>query len=225
MAKRLAGRYGYPPAPQEFEVTLHRDRLDQPLRWRKPRRVFVVSMGDLFHEVVPMDYISQVFGVMSQAKQHTFQVLTKRPMRLLQFYQRAQHLNDWVSSYPNVWVGITAEDQLRFYERYPYIAKIPAPVIFVSFEPLLSHIDMGGATPGWVICGGESGPGARPMSPTWARSLRDQCQCKGVPFFFKQWGDWVGPYSNEAARAGWDINIKKGGRVLDGKVWNEYPNI
>lgn len=206
MARRLAGRHGYPEYPHHFDVTLHSNRLGQPLKWKKPRTVFVVSMGDLFHEDVETDWIAHIWGVMMKAEQHTFQVLTKRPARMLQFVR-----DEVMMAFPNIWLGITAENQAMADERIPLLLQIPAAVRFVSCEPLLGPIDLteymgassydwwseqGPIYPGepalsWVICGGESGPSARPMHLQWARDLRDQCQAAGIPWFFKQYGAWL----------------------------------
>lgn len=201
MAQRLKGRYGY-PKDNPFKVTFHPDRLNQPLRWEKPKRIFVVSMGDLFHDTVPFKLINEVFAITQIATQHTYLILTKRPKRVLEFV-------NWINSIEiprlppinfmhfdkNIWFGVTAENQQTADERIPILLQIPAAVRFVSCEPLLSEIDFShlpesGAELDWVIVGGESGPGARPMHPDWARSIRDQCQAAGVPFFFKQWGNW-----------------------------------
>lgn len=204
MARRLAGRYGYPEAPNQFDVTLHPDRLEQPLRWKKPRRIFVASMGDLFHEDVPFEFIEEVFHTMSQCLQHTFIVLTKRAERMYEWclweqdrqYDTIRHL------FPNVMGMVTAENQNRLDERVPWLLTSPFAVRGVSIEPMLARTDVLAYLPGpegrgeycseldWVICGGESGPGARPLHPDWARGIRDQCQAAGVPFFFKQWGEW-----------------------------------
>ena len=224
-------------------VRLNAEWLDQPLRWRRPRRVFVVAHGDLFHESVPEGWIDRVFAVMSLARRHHFQVLTKRPERarsyLLSFFGRycdetIERLCDQavaITNDPaaeeivcgmntplsNVWLGVSVEDQQRADERIPLLLDTPAAVRFVSAEPLLAPVTM---TPflaalDWVIVGGESGPHARPMHPDWARSLRDQCQAAGVRFFFKQWGE----YGEHRRRVG-----KRGaGRLLDGRTWEEYP--
>uniref|UniRef100_A0A6M3J5Y6 Uncharacterized protein n=1 Tax=viral metagenome TaxID=1070528 RepID=A0A6M3J5Y6_9ZZZZ len=202
MAKRLAGRHGYPEAPHEFDVTMHHDRLDQPLQWKKPRRVFVCSMSDLFHDDVPWQFISEVFAVMAQTK-HTFQVLTKRPRNLNTW----QGWSGWLE--PRVWLGVTAENQHRANKRIPLLLQTPAAVRFVSVEPMLGPVDLdrflpyktdSGASdpntgaginvlyPGldWVICGCESGPGRRPMKLEWAIDLVRQCQSAGVSIFVKQ---------------------------------------
>jgi protein gp37 len=203
-----------------FGLTMHPDVLDLPLRWRKPRRVFVNSMSDLFHPKVDDIFIAQVWAVMSLTPQHTYQILTKRPKRMRSLLN--SHLFPWVvgrkrigfgaNDYtpaphplPNVWLGVSVEDQRRADERIPALLDTPAAVRFLSCEPLLGPVDLEVAAVcgdrrctcpplhglGWVIVGGESGPGARPMHPAWARTIRDQCQTAGVPFFFKQWGEYV----------------------------------
>jgi protein gp37 len=231
-----------------FNVTCHPAALDEPMKIKKPQRIFVCSMGDLFHENVPFEFIAQVYGVMSICKQHTFIVLTKRPDRALEFYQwcetRQQELykcpadqniyleylpGDIVGSYTekhgdefpdeipleNVWFGVSAENQARADERIPILFQIPATVKFVSCEPMLGSIELqytcfNGADSleslagiDWIICGGESGPDARPMHPDWARSLRDQCKSSAVPFFFKQWGEWLSIYDRDKDDPDW----------------------
>lgn len=250
------------------KVRLNEDWLDQPLRWKKPRRIFVCAHGDLFHGAVPDEWIDRVFAVMALAPQHTFQVLTKRPERMLKwFLERWQgtpaqtflgmdipaggetgrmsqveyaceplldkfgladpgksnlwtaggrcRAMQWQWPLPNVWIGISIEDQPTADERIPLLLQTPAAVRFVSVEPLLGPIELTGDRGGndylgeppgfidavpepqeepgidWIIAGGESGPGARPAHPDWFRSLRDQCQAAAVPFFFKQWGEWL----------------------------------
>lgn len=223
MAHRFAGSKAY---PNGFEVTLHPERIDQPLRWRKPRRVFVNSMSDLFHDAIPDSYIAEVFAVMALAPQHTFQVLTKRAGRMRSLLNRELfwtsvrgHVNrlydtgrgehpGWASGLnelANVWLGVSTEDQKWADIRIPQLLKTPAAVRFISAEPLLGGIDLSGyighlpededGAPyprglDWVIVGGESGRGARPMHPRWVHSIRHQCQTNSVPFFFKQWGEW-----------------------------------
>jgi protein gp37 len=214
------------------DVAQHPDRLGQPLRWQRPRRIFVDSMSDLFHEAIPFDYIDSVFGVMALARQHTFQVLTKRPARMLEWFNQARSRPAIVECacsamleatgilerrpfdrdeamalagqgwpLPNVWLGVSVEDQATADERIPLLLATPATVRFLSMEPLLGPVDVFpyirktigdplSSPLDWVIVGGESGPKARPMHPDWARSLRDQCAAAGVPFFFKQWGEW-----------------------------------
>lgn len=185
-----------------FDVQLRPDKLDLPLRWRKPRRIFVNSMSDLFHDQVPDEYIARVFEVMALAPQHTFQVLTKRHARMRSLVSRG--LLDMIDDpngdvrvkvprwpLPNVWLGVSAENQQWAKIRGDALRATPAAVRFFSCEPLLGPIDnLDLAGIGWVIVGGESGHGARPMHPDWARSLRDQCLAAGVPFLFKQWGEW-----------------------------------
>ncbi|QMV00138.1 DUF5131 family protein [Devosia sp. D6-9] len=184
--------------------------LQQPLRWGRPRLIFVNSMSDLFHEAVPDDWIDQVFAVMAAATCHTFQILTKRPERMRAYISspatvdrvlmRARELDptlwylDWPM--PNVWLGTSIEDQPTAETRLPYLCRTPAAVRFVSAEPLLGQVDLfaalgGGSGIHQVIVGGESGPAARPMHPAWARLLRDQCNAAGIAFFFKQWGEWL----------------------------------
>ncbi len=185
-----------------FAVTLHEDLLDLPLRWRKPRRVFVNSMSDLFHDDIPLSFIQQVFATMRRASWHTFQVLTKRAERLAAVAGQI----DWPE---NVWIGVTVESG-RYAFRAGLLRRAPAAVRFLSIEPMIGPVDgldLGGID--WVIVGGESGPGARPMRRAWAASVRDQCVAAGVPFFFKQWGG---------------VRKKQHGRLLDGKVWDQYPN-
>lgn len=200
-----------------FDVQLRPDKLALPLRWTKPRKVFVNSMSDLFHEKVSDEYIARVFSVMACAERHTFQLLTKRHGRMrsllnseafreLVFKCQALELpGDVMGDYwplPNVWLGVSAEDQRRADLRIPALLDTPAAVRFISAEPLLGPIDLSRFVEddgekfdlpplSWVIVGGESGPGARPMHPDWARSLRDQCVAAGVPFLFKQWGEWA----------------------------------
>lgn len=228
MANRLRGRYGY-LKDDPFKATFHPDRLDGPLCWKKPSRIFVCSMGDLFHEGVGEIEIYRIFDVMAANQNHTFLVLTKRPKRMADIIDRIDFitpdelkhlkkpgcsLSPYPSSgifhkrkpLPNFWLGVSVENQRTADERIPILLQIPAAKRFVSVEPLLGPVDLwtyllGELPPtysnpegnlrdtpllNWVICGGETGPGARPMRPDWARSLRDQCQTASVPFFFKQ---------------------------------------
>jgi len=246
--------------------------LDLPVRWYTPRRIFVNSTSDLFHEKVPDEWIDSVFCVMGAATRHTFQVLTKRPERMRDYLTRRRcnfavkapiggGMVDWhpfnkeLAVPPNVWLGTSIEDQATADERIPHLLATPAAVRFVSAEPLLGPVDLqwafpdirtacchrcgfrtnavGGSCPNdgsalrndigldWVICGGESGPGARPMHPAWARSLRAQCLAAGVPFFFKQWGEWApdtGPfYSSDPIMQG-----KVACAVWNGQGWDHY---
>ena len=190
-------------------VRFNREWLTQPLGWKKPKRIFVCAHSDLFHEAVPDEWILDVFTIMAIADHHTFQVLTKRADRMCDFLNRPDLLDDiytnWTSfsgaprevySWPlhNVWLGCSAEDQRRYDERRRWLDETPAKVKFWSIEPMLGPIDMKiqfVKTPDWIIVGGESGPGARPMHPDWVRAIRDQCAAAGVPFFFKQWGAWA----------------------------------
>jgi protein gp37 len=203
-AERLAVRLqamGQPRYADGFSVTLHPDLLDAPRRWRLPRLVFVNSMSDLFHEEVPFSFIRRVFQTMEECPQHVFQILTKRSKRL----KESAALLPWPE---NVWMGVSVEDT-RVLSRIEDLLQVRAAVRFLSCEPLIGPLD---ALPlegiDWVIVGGESGPGARPMRPEWARSVLRQCRNRGVPFFFKQWG---------GARK------KATGRVLNGRTYDEMP--
>jgi protein gp37 len=185
-----------------FDVTLHPDQLDLPLRWKQPRRIFVNSMSDLFHEAVPEPYIRRVFEVMAVAPWHSFQILTKRASRLADIGLRLV----WP---PNVWQGVSVENA-EYLGRILELTTVPARVRFLSLEPLLGPIpNLPLQRVDWVIVGGESGPGCRPIERNWVRSIRDQCLRAGVPFFFKQWGGRTS---------------KAGGRKLDGKLWSQMPN-
>lgn len=189
------------------KVDLVERELERPLHWRRPRRVFVCSISDLFHGSVPFDFIDQVFAAMRAAPQHTYQILTKRPRQMRSYLAYARH--DYAM--PWIWLGVSAEDQQRLDERLPVLvdASLPGARRFLSCEPLLgplSVLDLRGVD--WVIVGGESGPGARPMDPEWARGVRDACLEQGVAFHFKQWG---------GAQKG------KAGRLLDGRTWDEGP--
>ena len=203
-AERMAGRLqamGQPNYANGFELKLQPHMLELPLRWRKPQTIFVNSMSDLFHPGVPLAYVREVFDVMARAHWHRFQVLTKRAERL-------EELSPLLSWPRNVWMGVSVETA-RYETRVDRLRSTGARVKFLSLEPLLGPLpglDLSGID--WVIVGGESGPGARPMDPAWATDLRDQCQRAGVPFFFKQWGG---------------TNKKRTGRALDGRVWDEMP--
>ncbi|NOX39748.1 MAG: phage Gp37/Gp68 family protein [Alphaproteobacteria bacterium] len=279
------------------EVRLNLDWIDQPLHWRKPRKIFVCAHGDLFHEDVQDEWIDRIFAIMARCPQHTFQVLTKRADRMREYFRNigGTSRHDWVMSaignqtgmsrvkhfdwpLPNVHLGVSVEDQTRADERIPLLLDTPAAVRFISAEPLLgpiyltkirgwksdehlwtdattgrSHFDSThyptqGAKIDQVIVGGESGPGARPMHPDWARSLRDQCKVAGVAFYFKQWGEWApalhDPDEPQVLRQieevgrfnSWDAKVydtgrqtginwrklgkKAAGRLLDGREWN-----
>lgn len=190
------------------QVNCLEDRLEAPLYWRKPRRVFVNSMSDLFNELVPLDFIRRVFDVMGRARQHTFQVLTKRSGRLAELAPELV----W---HPNVWMGVSVENQ-HYTSRIEDLAKVPAAVRFLSIEPLLGPIEnLPLKSIHWVIVGGESGPKSRRMEGGWARSIRDQCQEAKVPFFFKQWG----AFNEQGQRVG----KRNAGRLLDGQRWDGMP--
>lgn len=200
MAKRLQAM-GQPNYSNGFRLTLHPEALDLPLRWRKPQTVFVNSMSDLFHDTVPANFIHDVFDVMKRADWHRFQVLTKRSDRLLALSPELP----WPS---NIWMGVSVENE-DYTFRIDQLRKTCARIKFLSLEPLLgplSEIDLSQID--WVIVGGESGPGARPMNPSWVSSIRDRCQDAGVPFFFKQWGGF---------------RKKRAGRELEGRTWDEMP--
>jgi protein gp37 len=184
-----------------FRLTVHPDVLELPLRWRQPRTIFVNSMSDLFHRDVPTDFILQIFDVFNRTPQHRFQVLTKRSDRLLQL----NHKLHWPK---NVWMGVTVE-HADYAFRIDHLRQTGAAVKFLSLEPLLGPLDnlnLDGID--WVIVGGESGPGARPVESEWVTDIRDQCLMAAVPFFFKQWGG---------------VNKKKAGRLLDGQTWSQMP--
>ena len=206
-AERWRGVAGH-PYERGFDLQLRPDRLQAPLSWKKPRTIFVNSMSDLFHPDIPPEYLDRVFATMTEAAQHTFQVLTKRP-------ERAAELADRWAWPPNVWLGVSVENQ-RWTSRIEILRTIPAAVRFLSCEPLLAPLDLGGLVDvDWVIVGGESGAGARPMAAEWARSIRDQCVAAGVAHFFKQWGDFDA--------AGVRRGKKAAGRTRDGRIWSETP--
>lgn len=297
-AERMAARFSDEGMPYEGlaqitksgprwtgKVQLVEEMLDAPLRWKKPQRIFVNSMSDLFHDEVPFEFVMLVFTVMSLCPQHTFQVLTKRPERMLEYFQwsETEEASDagfnvggpWIcgkyglhgatakieemakQGWPlsNVWLGVSAENQEWADKRIPLLMQCPAAVRWVSAEPLLGPLDLRGwvrpfdvardplSLPclDWLVCGGESGPGARPMHPDWARSLRDQCEAAGVAFHFKQWGAWmpifsgIDPSKNDpqaTVKHGftfpdgkhlWFVGKKAAGRELDGREWSEFP--
>ena len=263
-------------------VALWPERLEQPLHWRKPQTVFVVSQGDLFHKDVPFAFVGKIFGTIHHCKKHTFLVLTKRPKRMadfLEWYRKYWLGEGFESAYPaeygNVWLGVSVEDQKTADERIPLLLSIPATHRFVSIEPMLGPVDIEdwlhlestdheypcdateggypehcryhpgceGCTPqpqnyiqplDWVIVGGESGKMARPMHPDWARKVRDDCKAAGVPFMFKQWGEWapdrLGIYENVHSGVGMDepcpmfrVGKKRAGRLLDGVLHDGRP--
>lgn len=202
MSRRLKAM-GQPNYVDGFAVREHPNMLDVPRRWRAPRQVFVNSMGDLFHPEVSVEFIHEVFNVISATPRHTYQLLTKRSTRLVELADQLP----WPS---NLWMGVTVEDRART-TRIDDLRQVPSAVRFLSVEPLLESlgdVDLEGIH--WVIVGGESGPGARSMAPEWAREVRDQCLETRTPFFFKQWGG---------------RNKKAAGRFLDGRTWDERPEI
>lgn len=210
-AERMAIRLkamGQPRYENGFDLTLHDDLVRMPLRWKKPRLIFVNSMSDLFHASVPDEFIERCFSVMREAIQHKFQLLTKRP-------ERAAAMANTLPWAPNIWMGASVEND-RYSERVDTLRTIPSAIRFLSVEPLLGpveHLCLDGIH--WVIVGGESGPGARRMNPVWVRQIRDCCLSMKVPFFFKQWG----AYGQDGLRR----SKKANGRELDGEIWSEMP--
>lgn len=312
-AKSFAERFKGVPGhyfESGFDVTLRPDKLMQPIRWKRDRRIFVNSMSDLFHQEVPQPYIDQVFGIMLASHmlegvgKHTYMLLTKRPERMREYFSAgperplerwskaldgilimddgdvfySEYISGWpieeMWPLPNLWLGVSVENQQAADERIPLLLQTPAAIRFLSCEPLLGPVDIwkwhkfnpGDATYGWenqcsvgtpdgmrhcgrepkqhtagidwVIVGGESGSKARPMHPWWVQELRDQCQAAGVPFFFKQWGEWRETHAlrcNEPGIKGkpWfhfdpdtsvcRIGMQAAGRELDGRKWDEFP--
>ncbi len=203
-SERFRGVKGH-PFENGFDLTLRPARLLQPLKWKKPRRIFVNSMSDLFHKKVPFSFIDSVFDTMEEGNWHTYQILTKRSS-LLARYLRYRY--DRELAPPHIWLGVSIEDR-KSAIRLAHLKSAHATVKFISFEPLLGPVgklDLSGID--WAIVGGESGPRARPMAEEWALEIRDQCQRDGVAFFFKQWGG---------------VRPKSGGRELDGREWSDYP--
>ncbi|MDX9971956.1 MAG: phage Gp37/Gp68 family protein [FCB group bacterium] len=200
MAKRLQAM-GQTSYANGFKLTLQEHNLELPLSWKRPQRIFVNSMSDLFHKNVPTEFILRVFDVMRRANWHRFQVLTKRSERLAQ-------LNAILPWAPHIWMGVSVENAEYTY-RIDHLRQTRADVKFLSLEPLLGPLpDLNLDGIHWAILGGESGPGARPMAEEWVKDIRDQCVRAGVAFFFKQWGG---------------TNKKKAGRILDGRTWDEMP--
>ena len=203
-AERLAHRLqamGNKNYRNGFALALQAHMLEHPLHWRTPKRIFVNSMSDLFHDKIPLEYIQGVFRVMNEADWHQYQVLTKRAERL-------EELSGMLTWMPHVWMGVSVESEKYLY-RIDHLRRTKARVKFLSIEPLLGPLgtlNLRGID--WVIVGGESGPGARPMSAEWVKDLRDQCRRAGVAFFFKQWGG---------------VQKKKTGRTLEGRTWDEMP--
>lgn len=202
MAERLHAM-GQPRYRNAFQLTLQPDLVDLPLKWKKPKLIFVNSMSDLFHKHVPDEFILRCFETMNRASWHTFQILTKRP-------ERAAELARQITWTQNIWLG-TSIETAEYTWRSKELSRVPAHVRFLSVEPLLGPISqLSLSSIHWVIVGGESGPGARDMDPEWVRTLRNLCVSRTVPFFFKQWG-----------------GVQKGrtGRVLDGRTWDEMPSV
>jgi len=279
-AETLAERFRGTPGhyfEHGFDVQLRPAKLNQPLRWRRPRRIFVNSMSDLFHDGVSDGYIAEVFAVMARAEQHTFQVLTKRHGRMHSLLSSDAFISlidlclggdgdaalfrrDVGWPLPNVWLGVSVENQQWADIRIPALLDTPAAVRFLSMEPLLGPVRLWGTERNpsprtrvdgidWVIVGGESGRGARPMHQEWARSLRDQCRATSVPFLFKQWGEWAPQktvatgvlddpqeYFGEVVddrmfpgvtwrRVYRRVGKKAAGRELDGRTWDEFPAV
>ena len=201
MSKRLQAM-GMEKYRRGFEVAVHDSVLREPFKWKKPSLVFVNSMSDLFHKAVPLEYVKSVFDVMNQSPRHTFQVLTKRPGRVNQLDSRLS----WT---PNIWLGTSIESE-KWLRRLDLLKATGAHTKFLSLEPLLGplpELDVSGID--WVIVGGESGPGARPMNAEWVREIRDNCLSSDIPFFFKQWGG---------------VFKKRAGRILDDRTWDEMPS-
>ena len=200
MAKRLQAM-GTPSYARGFRLTPHPELLDVPLHWRKPRNVFVNSMSDLFHEEIPVQFVEAVFETMNRASRHRFQVLTKRARVLSRLARRLK----WTE---NIWAGVSVETEEYLY-RVDLLREVPATIRFLSLEPLLGPLpalDLSGVH--WVIVGGESGPGARPLRQKWVLDIRDQCLASRIPFFFKQWGG---------------VSKKRAGRRLEGRLWDQFP--
>ncbi len=200
MSKRIQAM-GLEKYQNGFELTLHPQVLDEPYSWRTPRTVFVNSMSDLFHENIPFDFIEKVFKTMNENIRHTFQVLTKRSDLLFEY---SKHLK-WTK---NIWMGVSVESN-RYIERVNRLRNTDAFVKFISLEPLIASVKLLNLSQiDWVIVGGESGPGARPMNKGWVLEIKNQCHSHNIPFFFKQWGG---------------INKKKAGRLLEGRTWDNMP--
>jgi len=195
---------GNPKYKNGFRFTVHPDALALPLSWKSPRKIFVNSMSDLFHENMSERFLRKCFSVMEQADWHVYQILTKRPERMLSFVRRYGHVPD------HIWLGTSVEMGM-YKSRIDVLKHVDCQIKFISFEPLIGPIgivDLAGVS--WAIVGGESGPGHRPILEEWIREIRDQCREQGVSFFFKQWGG---------------VTPKSGGRSFDGREWNEYPSM
>jgi protein gp37 len=205
-SERFRGTPGH-PFQAGFDLTLRPERIEQPLKWRQPRMIFVNSMSDLFHKEIPSAFVARVFDTMERAHWHTFQVLTKRSSLMRDFLRRRYGTQ---RAPKHMWFGVSVEDGTKT-SRIRHLREAPAGIRFLSIEPLIAPIgciDLTGID--WVIVGGESGPGARPMHIDWVREVRDQCLDRKVAFFFKQWGG---------------LRPKSGGRKLDDKEWNRFPTV
>jgi protein gp37 len=204
-AERFRGVKGH-PYEQGFDLRLIPEKLGEPLKWKTPRRIFVNSMSDLFHEDIPDGYIASVVDVMLQADWHIYQVLTKRSARMRELLKSRLRM---AAARPHIWWGVSVENKKYGLPRIQHLHSAPAAMKFLSIEPLLEDLGEIDLTDiDWVIVGGESGPGARPMLRDWVVSIRRQCRQRGVPFFFKQWGG---------------VRKKKAGRLLDGRTYDEMP--
>ncbi len=186
--------------PQGFALQLHPERLEMPIHWRKPSRIFVNSMSDLFHEDIPFSFLEEVFEVIGKTPWHVYQILTKR-------HERLERLAEKLNWHENIWLGVSVENQ-QYLKRIDYLRKVPAKVRFLSCEPLLGDLQLDLTDIHWVIVGGESGHKHRPLQKNWVENIRQQCQDSNTPFFFKQWGGRT---------------PKAGGRLLDGEIWDEMP--
>jgi protein gp37 len=216
-------------------IEVHQDELKKPLQWRKSKKIFVNSMSDLFHKDVALSFIFDVFSNMIslEGNHHTYQILTKRPERMIEFFDwlkdfDAQFYDFYLHNNAHIWLGISCENQKTADERIPLLLNAPAKTRFVSCEPLLADVNLlqavGDANPSkidWLICGGESGSNARPMHPQWAKSLRDQCTIWGIPFFFKQWGEWKPLSIYDAATGNWSYADGQGqfDRAKESATW------
>ena len=208
MARRLKAM-GAPGYENEFRLTLHESRLEQPLLRKKPTTYFVNSMSDLFHEGIPDAFLDRVFTVITNTPQHTYQILTKRAERLPQYF-------GWRTCPQNVWLGVSVEDRKYGVPRIDYLRRVDARIRFLSIEPLLEdlgEIDLRGIH--WVIVGGESGPKARPMREEWVANIQERAEEAGAAFFFKQWGGW--------GADGIKRHKKANGRIFRGRTWDNYP--
>jgi protein gp37 len=213
IAERFRGTHGH-PFEHGFDVTIKPHKLEEPLSWKKPRRIFVNSMSDLFHKKVPSSFVDHVFEVMERATWHIFQVLTKRSSLLRNYISRRY---EGRCAPPHIWLGVSIEDR-RSLVRLKHLANTPASVRFLSLEPLLEELgQLDLAAISWVIVGGESGAGSRPMDEAWVESIRRQCVGQNIPFFFKQWGAW--------GADGIHRSKKLNGRSLQGATWNQMPQL